>query len=34
MQQIFDKTTVMDSAGQMRASAVAASSASVIMDFF
>lgn len=32
MQQTFDKTTVMDSADQMRA--VAASSASVIMDFF
>ena len=32
MLQIFDKTTVMDSADQMRA--VAASSASVIMDFF
>jgi phenylalanine ammonia-lyase len=34
MQQTFDKTTVMDSAGQMCASAVAASSASIIMDFF
>ena len=32
MQQTFDKTTVMDSADQMRA--VAASSSSVIMDFF
>jgi len=32
MQQTFDKTTMMDSADQMRA--VAASSASVIMDFF
>ena len=32
MQQTFDKTTVMDSADQMHA--VAASSASVIMDFF
>jgi len=32
MQDTFDKTTVMDSADQMRA--VAASSASVIMDFF
>jgi phenylalanine ammonia-lyase len=32
MQQTFDKTTVMDSADQMRA--VAASSASIIMDFF